>query len=270
MLRAVNAINRPLVLLSALLAMAWSGTCTCAEDYVLGPGDVVRMTVYAQPDLSTVTRVNESGKSTLPLIGEVAVGGLTVSAAETRIADLLRQGGYVNTPQVTLIIEQYRSQQVSVLGQVHKPGKYAIEGASTIVDMLAMAGGITENGADTIKIIKASDATRQQLRVDLVALLQQGDMKQNIEITGGDIVYVPKMDVFYIYGEVQRPGAFRLERGMTLVQALAVGGGLTSRGTERGISVKRQGEHSAFETVAGQLTDTLRPNDVIYVKESLF
>lgn len=241
-----------------------------AQDYVLGPGDVVRMTVYAQPDLATVTRISASGKCTLPLLGEVALGGKTLGQAEIHLATLLQQGNLVNNPQVSLLIEQYYSRQVAVLGEVNKPGKYVIEGTSNVVDVIAMAGGLTAQGGDRVKVIKKSGDDSQRVELDLSAVFQQGDMSKNITIDSGDIVFVPRMELFYIYGEVQRPGAFRLERSMTVMQALAIGGGLNARGTDKGIRIKRRGLDNTIETLDGSLATILSPDDVVYVRESLF
>jgi len=240
------------------------------ESYVVGGGDVVRITVYEHPDLTTVARISEEGKLTFPLLGEIALGGMTANEAESFVAKHLQNGGFVNNPQVRLIVEQYRSQQVSVLGEVNKPGKYVIERESTIVDLLGMAAGVSAQGADTITVTKISNNKVVQHKIDLIALFQESDLEQNITVSNGDIIFVPRMDRFYIYGEVQRSGAFRLERNMTVMQALAVGGGLTPRGTERGMSIKRIGVDGKVINQAVSLEGKLLPNDVIYIKESLF
>jgi polysaccharide export outer membrane protein len=242
-----------------------------AAEYLLGPGDVVKIMVYEHPDLTTIARTSEAGGITFPLLGEVAIGGLNAKAVEAKLAELLLVRGFIKHPQVSLNIEQYGSQRISVLGQVNRPGKYAVDSpASTVVDLLSLAGGLNTNAADTIIIIKQEGGKRTKYEIDLVALFQRGDMTQNITVANGDIIFVPRMPMFYIYGEVRTPGTYRLEKNMTVMQAISVGGGLTTRGTERGVAVKRLSDDGAIKTLNVQLSDLLQPTDVVYVKESLF
>jgi polysaccharide biosynthesis/export protein len=260
----------PLTLLKTLLfaicCLVYVPTLAASRDYVLGAGDVVKVSVYEQPDLTTEVRLNEAGAINFPLLGLVTIGGNTTAAAEVTIARLLKERKLVKEPHINILVTQFRSQQISVLGEVAKPGKYPIEGPSRVVDLIALAGGVTANGADSANLIRRgkSNATERK-EIDLVALLKTGDPAVNLEVMNGDVIFVPRASVFYIYGEVQRPGAYRLERGMTVVQALSVGGGLTPRGTERGIKIKRQ-----LQTIAPSMGDLLAPDDVVYVKESLF
>jgi polysaccharide biosynthesis/export protein len=249
----------------ALLAHA------AGKDYVLGPGDAVKVTVYEQPDLTTEARISEAGAINFPLLGQVTVGGTTTAAAEATIAKLLREGRLVKQPHVNVSVAQYRSQQISVLGYVNKPGKYALEGPSTVADLLALAGGVTQDGADRATLTRqGKDNRTAKKEIDLLALLQTGDSANNLDVVNGDVLYVPRAPVFYIYGEVQKPGAYRLERYMSVMQALSVGGGLTPRGTERGIKIKRRAADGRVQTLEPSLTDQLAPDDVVYVKESLF
>lgn len=247
-----------------------------AKEHALGVGDVVKVTVYGHPDLTTVARVNEVGKIGLPLIGEITIADLSTQQASLRVAQALSAGKYVQRPQVTIYVERFHSPLVSILGEVNKPGKYPIrnpetEDVRTIADLLALAGGPNATAADYLTVIKKSDGGKTvHKRVDITALLARGDMSQNIPITEGDIVFVPRMEVFYIYGEVHKPGAYRLERGITLMQALALGGGVTPRGTQRGIEVRRRNTDGEVEVYKSPLDTTLVANDVVYVKESLF
>ena len=251
-----------LVFLLALPAFA-------AEEYVLGPGDTIRVSVYEQADLTTEARINEGGKIVFPLIGDALVGGLTIAQAENAIADRLIRGGFIKKPQVTISVLQYRSQQVSILGKVAKPGKYPIEGEKTVLDLLAEAGGLRDDAADVIVVIKHVNGKTERHEVNIRAFYA-GDLAQNLPLSGEDIVVVPQMDVFYIYGEVRRPGSNRLEPNMMVMQALSVAGGLTERGTERGIRVKRQDKSGKIRELTVELTDILQPDDVVYVKESIF
>lgn len=255
-----------LTLLGALLTTL----SAVADEYRLGPGDTVKVTVYEHPDLTTVSRISDDGSIPFPLLGEVAIARLTPRQAEARLSELLRDGQFVRRPQVTVNIEQYGSQSVSVLGQVNKAGRYPVQGRSTAIEMLAMAGGLDADAADTVTVIRQGAQTSQRYEIDLVGLFQSGDLQQNIAVANGDIIFVPRMPVFYIYGEVQRPGSYRLEKNMTVMQALSVGGGLTARGTERGTKIKRVSGDGSVETLEVTLTDRLEDNDVVYVKEGLF
>lgn len=239
-------------------------------EYLLGPGDLVRITVYGNPDLSNETRVTQEGKLTFPLLGEVPVGGSSIAQSEKKIATMLAEGGFLKNAQVNIVVMQFASQQISVLGNVLKPGRYPLEQrTSSLVEMLAVAGGINQAGADTVTVITYRNGELARHEIDVDAMFRGGDAFSNLPLAAGDMIYVPRAPVFYAYGEVQRPGAFRLEREMTVAQALATGGGLTARGTERGLRIKRRAG-GALETIEVGLGDTLNTGDVLLVRESLF
>lgn len=254
-----------------LLPIAFAMPVAAAErkNYLLGEGDIVRIAVFQNPDMNVETRVAENGTISFPLIGEVVVGGLTARLAEARIAERLRTDGFVRDPQVSLLVTQMRSQQVSVLGQVNRPGKHPIEQSSRLSDILSIAGGTAPTGADEVTLLRTRNGTTTRQDIDLAALFR-GDSSLNVEIEGGDVLYVARAPVFYIYGEVQRPGAFRLEKNMTVMQALSVGGGLTLRGTARDITINRRGSDGQVHALEAPLADTLQADDVVYVRESLF
>ena len=323
------------------------------RDYLLGTGDLIRISVYGNPDMLTEARISAGGAITFPLVGEVAVAGLSPSQSEKKISELLEKGNFVKKAQVNLVVIQFQSQFVSVLGDVFKPGKYPLDRPSTLTDVLAMAGGPTPSGSDIVALIRNKDEkTSRQVfdmrdlvsksdianipkviggdiifvsgrevsvlgqvnrpgkysvvngvrtvldflsqaggvsasgaenitviinrngktekhQIDVDQLYQTGDMTKNFELTGGDSIYVPRFPVFYIYGEVFRPGAYRLERNMNVTQALSSGGGLTSRGTERSIKIKRQVD-GVLKAVSVNAGDFLKADDIIYVGESLF
>ena len=238
---------------------------------VLGVGDVIRVSVFQSPDLAVEARISELGQINFPLIGTVTVGGLSVSAAEQRIAQLLRDGGFVLKPQVTIQTVRILSSQISILGQVAKPGRYPIEIVSSKVsEMIATAGGVIPGGADVVTLVGNRNGKPIKLDIDLPAILQAGRAELDVPVENGDIIYVDRAPTIYIYGEVQRPGQLRLERGMTLMQALAQGGGVTARGTERGIRVHRKDATGATRILELKLNETVVRDDVIYVRESLF
>ena len=249
-----------------LAAPVWSAD----NDYRMGTGDVLRITVYAQPDLTTEARVGENGNITFPLIGDVKLAGSTPALGGAEIAKRLKKGGFILDPFVTVNVVQYRSQQVSVLGRVNRPGQFTLEKISRLTDVLALAGGVIADGADTVTLVRVKDGKTEYTEIDLIALFQPGGEAINEQVKDGDFINVARQPMFYIYGEVQRPGAFRLERGMSVVQALSVGGGVTARGTQRGIKILRRNASGVQQELDTQLAGLVQKDDVIYVKESLF
>jgi polysaccharide export outer membrane protein len=248
----------------------FSPSAGAAEDYLLGGGDTVSITVFQQPDLSTVARISQDdGTITFPLLGEVEISGLTPESAARKISKLLKDGGYLKRPEVALTVKEFQSQKVPVMGRVNQPGEYALKGESRVIDMISQAGGLKEDAADKIVVVKESAVKTTKHEVDLLAFYA-GDMSQNIKVTEGDFILVPKMDTFYIHGEVKRPGMYRLERGMTTMQALSVGGGISDRGSLKDIKVTRRLSDGKTKKVEVKLTDELQPDDVVYVKERLF
>ncbi|BBL72988.1 polysaccharide export protein EpsE [Methylomagnum ishizawai] len=240
-----------------------------AEDYLLGPGDFVKITVFDYPDLAVETRVSASGGITFPLVGEVLVGGKSPRQAETLLTQKLTEQGFIKQPHVNLVVTEFASQQVSVMGSVSKPGQYALERASTLSQVLAAAGGVSGEGGEVAVLVRTAGGGNEHREIDLHALFA-GDVSKDIGMTGGDLVYVPKAQTFYIYGEVQHPGVFRLERGINIAQAISIGGGLTARGSDDGVEVKRRGGQGELLTETAELGDLVRPDDVIYVGESWF
>ena len=235
----------------------------------LGMGDMVRITVFRNPDLTTEARVSERGTILFPMIGEIPVSGLTPSQAGARIADKLRNGRFVVNPEVNVSIAQINSRQVSVLGNVNKPGRYPLDSVNVrLTDLIATAGGIAPAGADFVTIVSAGNGTKTD--VDLANMFRNGDLSKNVELQPGDTVYVHRAPMVYVYGEVQKGGAYRLEPHMTVMQAIAVASGITPRGTERGIKLSRRDANGNVRKFDVSLTDPVQPDDVIYVKESLF
>jgi polysaccharide export outer membrane protein len=241
------------------------------NDYRLGAGDVVRIVVFQNPDFTTEARISESGLVSYPLIGNVELGGLTITTAEKKIASMLKEGGFVQQPQVNIVLAQIRGSQVSVLGQVNRPGRFPLEVFNThISDMLAIAGGIAGQGSDSIVLVGVRNGKNIRKEVDIVGLFLDEKREDDFLVEGGDVIYVHRAPMFYIYGEVQRPGSYRLERNMTLMQALAQSGGPTLRGTQKDIKIFRRGADGKSEEVSLGLTDAVKVDDVLYVRESLF
>ena len=242
-----------------------------ASRETLGVGDTIRVTVFQNPDLTTEARISERGTIVFPLIGEISLGGQTPAGAGNRIAAQLKQGSFMKDPQVTVSVVQIRSRQVSVLGNVARPGRYALDDANlTLTDILALAGGISQGGADTVTVVTNRNGSEKKMEINVAEMIAKGSMAANFEVQSGDTIFVQRAPVFYIYGEVQRAGAYRLEPDMVVMHALSLGGGLTPRGSERRLTIHRRMADGAVRTIDAKLFETVRPDDVIYVKESLF
>ena len=256
---------------SAFFCLAVQAQEVGPVDYPLAAGDTVRVQVFQNPDLTLETRISESGTISFPLIGTVRLGGLAVSAAEKKIADALKSGGFLQNPQVTLLLTQIRGSQVSVLGQVGRPGRFPLENASTrLSDMLANAGGTTPGGDDVVIVSGKRDGKEFRKLIDLPAIFLRQKNEDDIVLQGGDLIYVHRAPVFYVYGEAQRPGSFRIERAMTVMQALAQAGGPTPRGSRDRLQLHRQKDDGSVQTLVPEMNDLVMPNDVLYVRESLF
>lgn len=324
-----------------------------AADNPLGEGDMLRITVYDNPDLTTETRVTSDDTINFPLIGEVNIAGQSVPQVEKLIASELENQGFLRQPQVNIVVTEFLSQQVSILGNVTKPKRIPLHRNVTLTDVLAMAGGTTELGSDTVSIISKNSDTPDKEKLNLTEILDgkradvmvsPGDIiyvhglqvsvlgavnrpgkfpitdesstvtdfialaggissagsdevtvtrnsadqqekhtvinlnemftaenaLQNMALQEGDVIYVPREPKFYIYGEVNDSGAYRYEKDMTVFQALAIGGGLSPRGTENGLTLKRKNAQGEFETHEVTGTTTIQKDDVLYVKEALF
>jgi polysaccharide export outer membrane protein len=264
--------------LAAMLAAGWAhaqaqpaAPAQQRSEYVLGAGDVIRVTVFQNPDLTLETRLSETGQISYPLLGAVNLGGMSVAQAEKRIADGLRSGNFVRQPQVSVLVVQVRGNQVSVLGNVNRPGRYPLELADTrLTDILAAAGGIAQGGADIVTVVGSRNGKPFRSEIDLPGAFQAAQRTNDVVLANGDVIYVDRAPTVFIYGEVQRPGVVRLERGMTVMQVLATGGGLTQRGTVKGMRVHRRGPDGKVQVIQPTMDDPVRDGDVVYVRESLF
>lgn len=240
-------------------------------EYLLGKGDSIRITVFQNPDLTVETRVTENGTISYPLVGTVKIGGLTIPAAEQAIAKALSDGNFIQKPQVNIVLLQNRGNQVSVLGMVNKAGRYPLETFDTRVsEMIAIAGGIAPTGADVAILTGLREGKPFRKEIDIAGMFLDNKLEDDIVVAGGDVIYVYRQPMYYIYGEVQKPGSSRIERGMTVRQALAQAGGPTSRGTERRLRLSRLGADGKVESLSPNLNDPVQPDDVLYVNESLF
>lgn len=168
------------------------------------------------------------------------------------------------------MVLENKSQRVSVLGQVNAPGRYPLDSVTTLIDVIAMAGGIRDTGEEKAIITRYQDGKVQKIKVDLHEQLNIAENPIHYEIRQGDVIYVPKAPMFYIYGEVQRPGEYPLEKDVSVVKALSIGGGLTPRGTQNDIVIKRKNSQGKEKEIDAGLTTPVLKDDVIYVNERLF
>jgi polysaccharide export outer membrane protein len=237
----------------------------------LGPGDQVSLEVYGQPDMNSTLYVGNDGTISVPLAGPVQVSGMTPVIAAKRVESALIHGKFLVAPHVTIALLVGKSQRVSVLGEVRTPGRYTIDPNTSIFDLLAQAGGTTQEGADVVYILRTdADGKVNRYEVDLKALGDRSATGAAQTLESGDEIMVPRAEQFYIYGEVTNPNKYRIERGMTVVEAIARAGGVTPRGSERRVDIKRMGKDGNYIMRHAKASDLVEPNDVIRVKESIF
>jgi polysaccharide export outer membrane protein len=240
--------------------------------YRLGSGDSIRISVFQNPNLTLETRVAEDGAITYPLIGRMMVGGTTIAEAEQTIARALEGGNFIREPQVSILLLQTRSAQVSVLGLVNRAGRYPLDTVNVRVsEMIAIAGGVATAGGDLAILTGERAGKPFRKEIDIARLFSEKGHAEDIAVYGGDVIYVERAPAFYVYGEVNRPGAYRLERGMTLRHVLARGGGPTQRGSERNLRVHRRDANGAVQIINNpKLDEPARAEDVLHVGESIF
>ncbi len=244
-----------------------------AEEYVIGEGDLLKITVYDNPDLTVDTRVSGDGKITLPLIGEATVTGMTAADAQRVIATALANG-YIKKPQVTVFIAEYKSKKVTTLGEFTKPGLVELRGNSTLMEVISNAGGITTNAAETLFIqrkILTPQARGEEITitVDLNKLLEKGDISTNIMVKDGDSIYVPRAAFVYVSGEVKTPGAYKITKGLTVLRSITLAGGFTQKASKGSTSIVRKSEKGEYSLEA-KMEDMILPDDIIVVPESFF
>ena len=242
-----------------------------SDEYVLGAGDIVHITVFNKiRELTTDARISENGSITFPLTGNIPVVGLTIAQAQDAIAKRLGDGHFVAKAQVNILPTSLIGSQVTVVGHVNRPGRYPLQTTNTRVsDALAAAGGIDPLGSDTIILIQHRDGKDIRKPLDVTDLFAKGSAQDEV-VRGGDSLYLPRQSVFYVYGEVHSPGAFRLDRHMTVMQGLALGGFANERGSEGRTQIFRQDDDGNVHEVELKLTDMLKANDVIYVRTRIF
>jgi polysaccharide export outer membrane protein len=235
----------------------------------LGPGDSVTLHVFGQPDMDTVLGVADDGTIRVPLAGAVQVGGVSPESAARRVEKAFKDGGFFVDPHVTLTVTQSLSQRVSVLGEVKTPGRYPIDAKTTMIDLLAQAGGQTEFASDTVYVLRTDAAgTVKRFPVNIKSLT--GPLAPTQLLRAGDSVVVPRAEQFFILGEVQKPNMYKLEANLTVIQAISLAGGVTAKGSDRRVEIKRTGKNGEQVVIKPKPNDFVQPDDVIRVKESIF
>jgi polysaccharide export outer membrane protein len=243
------------------VAQAQSGVAA-GEEYRLGTGDVVEVNLLGREDFKTRSRIRPDGSILLPFLGSVTAAQRTPTELGEAVAGALRSGGYYASPVVSVDIVSYASQYITVLGAVANPGLVPIDRAYRLSEIMARVGGIRAGGADHVVLRPATGAEQRYA----MKTLATGDASQDPLVSPGDKVYVPDAELFYIYGEVNAPGAYPMMAEPTLRKALARGGGVKATGTHRRVKVYRQGQ----QVRAPDLAVAVRPGDVIVVGERLF
>lgn len=274
-----------------------------SPDYVIGPQDVLAITVWDQEDLAGKFAVEADGTFTFPLIGRVKAGGLTLRELEAELIRRLKDGFFVN-PQVTVAIEQYRSQRVFVVGEVRTPGPQALTGDMTLIEALARAGstlptagdeaiivrppagstiagpigaqpalasgaGVGTNGHNADALLQQAQAARAEvIRVD-IRDLQKGVLGQNVRLRDGDTIFVPRAPTMFVFGQVRNPGEYPVRSDTTVLQALSLAGGVTDRGSTGRIRIVRLVDGEKKE-ISARLNDLVQPGDTVIVQERFF
>jgi polysaccharide export outer membrane protein len=251
-----------------------------AADYVIGPQDVLLIQVFDQPDLGGKYTVEADGTFTFPMIGRVKASTLTLRGFERVLKERLADG-YFRSPQVTVAVEQYRSQRVFVMGEVRQPGPVALTGGMSLIEALARAGSTLPTSSGEVSIVRAArndgkggplmpgqDAATELFRAS-IRDLESGRMAQNIELRDSDTIFVPRAELVYVFGEVKNPGGYAVQKSTTVLQALSLAGGVTEHGAMNRVQVMRIVKGQKVE-VRVKLTDLIRPEDTIVVPQRYF
>jgi polysaccharide biosynthesis/export protein len=235
---------------------------------LLGVGDWVSIQINGQPD--STSYVAPDGTIAVPLAGNVPVAGIPAAQAAERVAKVLKDGGFFVDPHVTVVATAPPGQFVSVVGEVGAQGRYPITPRTTVVDLLAQAGGVKETASDVGYVLRSDGSGHMNRYPVSLNLLDMKDAPSTWTLLAGDSLVVPRAEHFSIEGEVATPGRYRIEPGMTVMQAIARAGGITERGSERRIQLKRSTKPGEYQTVRAKPGDLVKADDIIRVKESIF
>ena len=242
---------------------------SATDSYRVGSGDVVQIQVYGEADLSGNFPVDAAGSVILPLVGGVKVEGLTADCISSRLTEALADG-YLRDPDVTVSLDGYRSQPVSVLGAVKSPGLYYLEGPTTVLQILSRAGGVSSDGFDALQLTRAGNEN-DVLQIPYQPLLSEG--RSNVTLGAGDVLYVPDLTIT-VLGSVKNPGELPYKEGLTVSRCLAAAGGATDVANLGRVYLQRGDQRvriNVRRVLAGKDTDlAVESGDRIFVKESAF
>ena len=248
--------------------------------YLIGSQDVLTIIVFDEADLTNKYRVDSDGTISFPLVGRIPASGLTLPEFADRLTEHL-SAGYIRNPQVRIEVDQYKSQSVFVIGEVRTPGKISMTGVMSLIEALAIAGSPTTTASSELIVVHpkkpkpagtptlpGEDKEAQTTRIN-IRDLQIGKAGQDIMLLDGDTIYVPKAQTFYIVGQVRNSGSFVFDPGMNVQQAIALAGGLSERGSDRGIKIRRLVDDHEKELDV-RLEDKVQPNDTIILRQRFF
>jgi len=266
---------KTIVLLLALICGAsalWAQTPGMPDNLTLGPQDQIEVNVTSYPDLKTVTRIAPDGNVVLPLIGAVAVGGLTPAAAAHVIEGRYATGGYIKAPAVRIEITDYQSRKASVLGEVNAQGLIVLDRNYSVAEILAKAGGLGPNAADTAVIVRQKPGgVSERISIDIGELVGTGGAGALTRVEPGDVVFVSKAPTFSVIGAVNRPGTYPLHKGITVDQGLAAAGDVNAYGSRSKLKIRRApAEGAATIVLPAKIDDPLQPGDIVVVGERVF
>ncbi|MBA3005537.1 MAG: polysaccharide export protein [Proteobacteria bacterium] len=248
-------------------------------DYLLGPGDLLQVTVFETQDLNAEVRVSSRGVISLPLLGNVDVRNLTAAEAETKIETDLKVK-YLQDPHVSIYIKEHVSKQITLVGSFKKPGTYDYVSKRKLLDVIAIAEGLSEKAGSSAYITRFDDKTKKNINyfIDLDELVRRGNMEQNIVVMGGDVVFIPETGQCFVDGAVRKPGTYPLRNGMTITEVITLAGGLAGYADSDKIKLIRRVENGkerqvlslSFNDLQGGVGDSLliKDQDIIFAESS--
>ena len=290
--------------MAVTLALSFAGASTAAQDngelpadgsgaYRVGPGDVLEINVYDDPDLSGLATVQHAGDISFPLLGDITINGMTVKEVRATLVELLAKD-YLVDPQVIVRVKEYRSQWVTVIGEVVRPGKYYLQGAKSMLELLTEAGGFTSRASGEVIVSRLDqqqpslfstedngDGSESGVRIFLTPDQPPSEQKEalSFRLRSGDIVTATSTRFFFISGEVKRPGSYPVTGGLTVLKAVSIAGGLTKFGAKGKVEILRKSRKSGSQRIKVNLGDIengkkpdvpLEPEDIIKVGRRVF
>ncbi|WP_339938946.1 SLBB domain-containing protein [Undibacterium luofuense] len=266
----VAEVNSPMK--AALQNLSNEDSTETVTDFA-GEGDQILITVFGQPDLSADVVVGSSGLITLPLIGTLEVKGKSAIEIAQMYARKLEQGQYLLNPKVAARIGQQVSRAFSVMGEVSRPGKFPIQGQISLLDAISIAGGFTQRADKQIRILRKHHDTDGEGGVETLSL--NFDDSKNAErlmqrIRPNDVIVVGQQKNFYVYGEVRKPGMYPVEEDLNVMRVLAIGGGVSERGSSSRIRILRKNDKGEIQEISASIRDIVLPGDVVFVNERIF